>query len=483
MEKINRRDFLKTLGLATATVAGASALASCKSGSSSTDTTNTQAWTDDDLPTDQMTYRTNPNTGDHVSLLGYGCMRWPIVAKASGREDADNAIDQEQVNRLVDYAMAHGVNYYDTSPAYCQGRSEHATGIALARHDRKKYYIATKLSNFAPQTWSHQAGVEMFENSLRELQTDYIDYYLLHCIGQRNRDLEGNELDGMQALHARFLDNGMLDWCVEQKKKGRIRNLGWSYHGDIEVVDYLLQLHDEGKYHWDFVQIQHNYVDWQHAKEINPSNTNGEYLYGELAKRGIPAIIMEPLLGGRLARVPAHEAARLKALRPDDSVAAWAFRYAGSMPDVLTVLSGMTYMENLQDNLHTYCPLQPCTEEEYKLLYDVAQVFVDNPFIPCTDCKYCMPCPYGIDIPSIFRHYNRCINEDHYNKHIGDPKYKEARRAFLVGLDRSVPRLRQAAHCIGCGECKSHCPQRIDIPAQLRRIDEYVEVLKMTPDV
>lgn len=479
MKNINRREFLKTLGLGAAAVTGASALTSCKGSNAQTDTSNTQEWSDSDIPTGKMTYRTNPNTDDRVSLLGYGCMRWPTTAKSSARDDAENVIDQEQVNRLVDYAMAHGVNYYDTSPAYCQGHSEGATGIALARHDRSKYYIATKLSNFAPQTWSHEAGVEMFENSLRELQTDHIDYYLLHCIGM-HAERDGVELNGMEALHARFLDNGMLDWCVEQKRRGRIRNLGWSYHGDVEVVDYLLRLHDEGKYHWDFVQIQHNYVDWQHAKEINPRNTNGEYLYAELEKRGIPAVIMEPLLGGRLARVPAHEAARMKALRPDDSVAAWAFRYAGSMPNVLTVLSGMTFMENLQDNLHTYSPLTPCTEEEYALLYDIAQTFVDNPFIPCTDCKYCMPCPYGIDIPSLFRHYNRCINEDHYNKQTTDPKYSEARRAFLVGMDRSVPRLRQASHCIGCGQCMSHCPQRINIPEQLRRIDEYVEKLRTT---
>lgn len=471
MQDINRRTFLKRLGVGGAVLASP-AFVGC--GSKHNDTLTVE---DGPIPTDKMTMRVNPNTNDKVSILGYGCMRWPTIAGDSAREGED-AIDQEQVNRLVDFAMEHGVNYYDTSPAYCKGKSEEATGIALARHDRKKYFIATKLSNFSAETWSHEKGVEMFENSLKMLQTDYIDYYLLHCIGQPNTDLNGKELNGMEALHARFLDNGMLDWCVEQKRLGRIRNLGWSYHGDIEVVDYLLKLHDEGQYHWDFVQIQLNYVDWKHAKEMNPSNTDGEYLLGELKKRGIPAVIMEPLLGGRLAKVPEFAAQRMKQLRPTKSIASWAFRYAATFPEVLTVLSGMTYMEHLEDNLRSYCPLEPCTDEELKMLYEVAQVFVDNPFVPCTDCKYCMPCPYGIDIPAVFSHYNKCVNEDHYGHGVGDPKYREARKAFLVGYDRSVPKLRQANHCIGCGECKSHCPQRIDIPGQMRRIDEYVESLK-----
>lgn len=471
MQDISRRAFLQRLGIGGAVLASPS-FVGC--GSKHNETLSTD---DGPIPTDKMTMRTNHNTGDKVSILGYGCMRWPTTAGDSARESED-VIDQEQVNRLVDFAIEHGVNYFDTSPAYCKGRSEEATGIALARHDRKKLFIATKLSNFSAQTWSKEKGIEMFENSLKMLQTDYIDYYLLHCIGQPNTDLNGKALNGMEALHARFLDNGMLDWCVEQKKKGRIRNLGWSYHGDIEVVDYLLKLHDEGKYHWDFVQIQLNYVDWKHAKEINPSNTDGEYLLGELKKRNIPAVIMEPLLGGRLAKVPEFAAERMKQARPTKSVASWAFRYAGSFPEVLTVLSGMTFMEHLEDNLRAYCPLEPCTDEEFNMLYEIAQVFVDNPFVPCTDCKYCMPCPYGIDIPAIFKHYNKCINEDHYGHEQGDPKYKEARRAFLVGYDRSVPKLRQANHCIGCGECRSHCPQRIDIPRQMRRIDEYVESLK-----
>lgn len=263
---------------------------------------------------------------------------------------------------------------------------------------------------------------------------------------------------------------------MAEREAGRIRNLGFSYHGDVRVFDDMLAQHD--KYKWDFVQIQMNYLDWAHAKEINPRNTDAEYLYTELEKRGILAVIMEPLLGGRLANVPDNIVARLKQREPERSVASWAFRYAGTMPNVLTVLSGMTYMEHLQDNLRSYCPLQPLTDEEMKFLYSTANLIVKFPTVPCNDCKYCMPCPYGLDIPGILLHYNKCVNEGNTPESSQDENYKEARRAFLVGYDRSVPKLRQASHCIGCGACAPHCPQGINIPNALARIDKYVENLK-----
>ena len=390
-------------------------------------------------------------------------MRWPTRKRADGNGDE---IDQEAVNELIDYAIAHGVNYFDTSPAYVQGMSERATGIALKRHSREKFFLATKLSNFSPSTHSREESLAMYYRSFRELQVDYIDYLLLHGIG----------MGGMEALHSRYLDNGMLDFLLKEREAGRIRNLGFSYHGDIKVFDYLLSRHDELK--WDFVQIQLNYVDWKHAKEVNTRNTDAEYLYGELVKRGIPAVIMEPLLGGRLSKLNDHLMARLKQRRPQDSVASWAFRFAGTFPDVLTVLSGMTYMEHLQDNLRTFSPLDPCTEEEMALLEDTAQMMLTYPTVPCNDCKYCMPCPYGLDIPAILLHYNRCINEGNVPKSSQDENYREARRAFLIGYDRSVPKLRQASHCTGCNQCNPHCPQGIDIPKKLQEIDLFVENLK-----
>lgn len=451
-KEISRRDFFKIAGSAGLASAG---LTACNDRREST---NTAVQT----VLGEMTYRTNPNTGDRVSLLGYGCMRWPTLP------GADEPMDQETINSLVDYALEHGVNYFDTSPAYCKGRSERATGIALARHPRNQYFIATKLSNFSPSTWSREASIAMYRNSFKELQTEYIDYLLLHGVGMGD--------DGMAALHSRYIDNGVLDFLLEERKAGRIRNLGFSYHGDIKVFDYLLSKQDE--YKWDFVQIQMNYLDWRHAKETNPRNTNAEYLYGELAKRNIPVVIMEPLLGGRLSKVHDHIVARLKQREPDRSVASWAFRFAGTFPNVLTVLSGMTYMEHLQDNLYSFCPLQPLTDEETKFLYDTADLMMQYPTVPCNDCKYCMPCPYGIDIPSILLHYNKCVNEGNIPESRKAENYREARKAFLVGYDRSVPRLRQANHCIGCGQCVHHCPQSINIPEELQRIDRFVEHLK-----
>ena len=370
------------------------------------------------------------------------------------------------MNELVDYALAHGVNYFDTSPAYCKGFSERATGIALSRHPRDKYFIATKLSNFSPDTWSREASVAMFRNSLKELQTDYVDYLLLHAVGIGQ---------GMQEYEDRYVKNGVLDFLLQEREAGRIRNLGFSYHGDIRVFDYLLSRHDE--YKWDFVQIQLNYLDWKYASK-NDGNTNAEYLYGELERRGIPAIVMGPLLGGRLSNVPDRIVARLKQREPERSVASWAFRFAGSFPGVLTVLSGMTRMEHLQDNLLTYCPLKPLTDDEFHFLQETATEMMKFNTIPCNQCNYCMPCPYGLDIPAILSHYNKCLNEGNLPVTSENADYRRARRAFLVGYDRSVPKLRQASHCIGCNQCSPHCPQGIDIPKELHRIDAYVEQLK-----
>jgi len=337
MEKkndISRREFLKTAGAAGALSLG---LAACGDGRTASSASESQA-----VPSGGMTYRTNPTTGDKVSLLGYGCMRWPSVGGRSARE-GNEEIDQEMVNRLVDFAIEHGVNYFDTSPAYCRGMSERATGIALSRHPREKYLIATKMSNFAPSTWTCEGAIAMYHNSMKELQVDYLDYYLLHGIGMGS---------GMEEMMARYFDNGIIDFLMEERKAGRIRNLGFSYHGDVKCFDWLLERHDV--YKWDFVQIQLNYLD----------------------------------------------------------------------------------------------------------------------------CKYCMPCPYGLDIPAILLHYNKCLNEGNIPESSTDPEYRKARRAYLVGYDRSVPRLRQASHCIGCGQCSPHCPQRIDIPAELHRIDAYVERLR-----
>ena len=471
---IDRRGFLKLLGGSAVAVTTASVI-SC---SGKEQSRGGEAITE--VPTDKMTYRTNHNSGDKVSVLGYGMMRLPLQQKVDG---SGEEVDQETVNELVDYALAHGVNYFDTSATYVRGWSETATGNALSRHPRESYMVATKFSNHNNTQWRpREEAIALYERSKKNLQVDYLDYYLLHACGvgpvtystEKDFDEQFDTIDKL-VLKERFFDNGMLDFLVEERKAGRIRNLGWSFHGKVEVFDFMLALMDSGKYHWDFVQIQLNYVDWKYASGWN---VNAEYLYSELAKRNIPVVIMEPLLGGRLASNIDYLATRLKQRRPNESLASWAFRYAGSFPKVLSVLSGMTYMEHLQDNIRTFSPLDELDEEEFELLADTARRMKEYTSVPCTACQYCMPCPYGIDIPAIFTHYNKCINENNVPESSQDANYRKARRAFLVGYDRSVPKLRQASHCIGCDQCVHHCPQAINIPGELQRIDLYKEQLK-----
>ena len=230
---MNRREFLQRLGLGAGSALAMMAMEPLSALGARTPRAN------DDVD-NKMTYRVQNGTGENISLLGFGMMRLP----------RDN---QELVNQLVDYALAHGVNYFDTAPIYGRGLNEGITGAALSRHPRDSYYVATKMSNYRPETWPIEESKKMYYNSFKNLQTDHIDYYLLHGIGQK----------GMDDFRPRFLDNGLLDFLLEERKAGRIRHLGFSYHGNVEVFDWLIAHND--KYHWDFVQIQMNFLDWRHA--------------------------------------------------------------------------------------------------------------------------------------------------------------------------------------------------------------------------
>jgi predicted aldo/keto reductase-like oxidoreductase len=396
-----------------------------------------------------MTYRVQHGTGEQISLLGFGMMRLPN--------------NQDEVNELVDYAIEHGVNYFDTAPMYMGGRSEVMTGNALSRHPREKYHIATKMSNQNQRLWSAEASKNMYHQSFERLKTDYIDYYLLHSIGS----------GGLGTLKGRFLDNGMLDFLVEERKAGRIKHLGFSYHGDVSVFDYLLDHNDD--YHWDFVQIQMNFLDWQHASLSGGGwkhDADAEYLYNKCNKLDIQCVVMEPLRGGALGKMQPEHADQLKALRPDDSPARWAFRWVGSHDNILTALSGMNRMDHLKDNVETFSPLDPCTDSENAVLASIADVMAGVPTIPCTTCGYCMPCPFGVDIPGNFAAYNEAINA-----HIlplpaaTAADFAERKRRFHEGLKAALPDEKKwALACMDCEECLSKCPQQIRIPNHMGRI-------------
>lgn len=470
---MERRDFIKMTGVAAAAAAAAGIAGGCASKVKNSENDKAGSAGDNGMADGGMTYRTDPKFGEKVSVLGYGCMRWQMTKDENGKE----VIDQNSVNELVDYAIGHGVNYFDSSPVYLQGQSEAASGLALSRHPRDSYYIATKLSNFSD--WSRENSMLMYRKSFENFRTDHLDYYLLHSIGRSIEDFEN-----------RYVKNGMLDFLLKEREAGRIRHLGYSFHGNRQMFDELLKTH--GKYHWDFIQIQMNYRDWSHA---DGNNCNADHMYGELEKRGIPVVIMEPLRGGSLAKLPNSIVDELKERMPSESVASWAFRFAGTPENVLTVLSGMTYMEHLQDNLRTYSPLQPLTAEENEFLEKVAERLSSYPLVPCTACQYCMPCPYGLDIPGIFRHYNSCVNEGYVvteptNKEGTDSAefsremkaYRKARRAYLLSYDRAIEKNRQANRCIGCEKCVSHCPQNIRIPNEIHRIDHLIENLRRHSD-
>ena len=400
----------------------------------------------------RMTYRVQHGTGEQISLLGFGMMRLP-----------DN---QEEVNRLVDYAIEHGVNYFDTAPMYMGGRSEVLMGKALSRHPRERFFVATKMSNMGRRQWSLEASRRMYEESFERLQVDYIDYYLLHAVGG----------GGMEALNGRFIDNGLLDFLLAERRAGRIRHLGFSYHGDVQVFDWLLD-HQED-YHWDFVQIQMNFLDWRHAslnKGGRKTDADAEYLYNKCAKTGVQCVVMEPLRGGSFGRMATELAEQLKARRPGDSTARWAFRWVGSHTNILTTLSGMNRMDHLEENVKTFSPLDPCTEAENALLESIADALAGFPTIPCTTCSYCMPCPYGVNIPGNFAYYNEAVTE--HTLPLPEPSaadYAERRQRFVDGYKKALKEETWATRCADCEVCLSKCPQQIRIPNQMGRIVELI---------
>ena len=405
---------------------------------------------------DQVIHRTWKSLGgESISLLGMGCMRFPRKPGAGRRAP----LDQEAVNQMIDYALEHGINYFDTAPAY--GDSERATGEALSRHNRKDYLIATKMSNFSNARLD--ACKDMFANSLKNLRTSYVDYFLLHSIGS------------VEDFQKRFVDNGLLPWLQEQKKKGVIRHLGFSFHGSNAAMKTLLEM----PYDWEFVQIQMNYVDWKDMPlEDSDEPCDSETLYKMLADKNIPVVIMEPIRGGALANVSSGIKGKLAERFPQLSPAGVALTFASSYPAVMCTLSGMSNMQQLMENVYTFSHFKPFNAEDNDYLMEMARLYNGNPHIPCTACRYCMPCPRGVDIPGVFAVYNGLSDELMLPNPSDrkDKQYKEKKKAFLKRY-ATLAKDTDASACVMCNACLPKCPQRIRIPEQMRMIHKLVKDL------
>ena len=353
-----------------------------------------------------------------LSALGMGAMRLPVV-------DGDDAkIDEAAAEAMVDYAMEHGVNYYDTAWGYHDGNSELVMGKALHKYPREQFYLATKFPGY---DLSNMPKVkEIFEKQLEKCQVEYFDFYLFHNVCEMNIDA--------------YLDEkyGIFDYLMEQKKNGRIRHLGFSAHGNYDVMKRFLDAYGE---HMEFCQIQLNYVDWsfQNAKEKV-----------ELLKEyNIPVWVMEPLRGGKLATLPERETKALKAMRPDEEIPAWAFRFLQSIPEVTMILSGMSNAEQMKANIETFETDKPLTDTEMKNLLAIADGML-NGTLPCTACHYCTShCPKGLDIPMLLNLYN---------------EHSFTGGGFIAPMALSaVPQDKWPSACIGCRSCEKVCPQQIKI--------------------
>ena len=354
-----------------------------------------------------------------LSALGMGAMRLPTV----GGNDAE--VDTAAVQAMVDYAMEHGVNYYDTAWGYHNGNSETALGGALKKHPRESFYLADKFPGY---DLSNMGKVkEIFEKQLEKCGVSYFDFYLFHNVCEMNIDAYLNP------------EYGTYDYLIEQKKAGRIRHLGFSAHGAYPVMKRFLEAYGKDM---EFCQIQLNYMDWEFQDAKKKIELLKEY--------NIPVWVMEPLRGGKLASLAADDEAALRALRPHEGIPAWAFRFLQSIPEVVVTLSGMSNMEQLQDNIRTFEEDKPLSKEEMDTLLAIADKMVNSKALPCTACHYCTShCPQGLDIPSLLSLYNEhCVTGG----------------GFLAPMAlMAVPKDKQPSACIGCRSCEAVCPQQIKI--------------------
>jgi len=365
-----------------------------------------------------MQYRRDKK-GNELSVLGYGCMRFTKNG---------SSVDLDKAEKEVMAAIKAGVNYFDT--AYVYAGNEAAVGEILDRnHCREQIYLATKLPHYLIKS---VAGAEkMFQEELRRLKTDYIDYYLMHML---------TDIPTWEKLKK----IGMQDWIEEKLASGQIRNIGFSYHGNTEMFKQLVDVYD-----WDFCQIQYNYIDTQVQA--------GDKGYELAAKMGVPMVIMEPVKGGRLANLPEEAKEALNEADPDRSAASWALRWVGSHENVKVILSGMSSMEQLEDNLETFGKFQPLTEAEEEAVEKAADLIRSRVKNGCTSCRYCMPCPFGVNIPEMFSIWNNCAMFDEEEK---------AKKAYAEQKVQDA----SADLCKKCGACEKACPQGLSIRADLEKV-------------
>lgn len=354
-----------------------------------------------------------------LSALGLGAMRLPVVG------GNDEEIDEAKASQMVDYAMEKGINYYDTAWGYHSGQSEIVLGKALARHPRESFYLADKFPGY---DLSNMDKVEeIFEQQLKKCGVSYFDFYLFHNVCEMNIDA--------------YLDEayGIYSYLKKQKDNGRIRHLGFSVHGSYEVMKRFLEAYGESM---EFCQIQLNYVDWSFQDAKGKVELLGEY--------NIPVWVMEPLRGGKLASLASEDTERLQALRPEETIPAWAFRFIQSVPGVAVTLSGMSDYQQLSENITTFEEEKPLSETERKELLEIADGMVKKIALPCTACRYCTThCPQELDIPGLLNLYNEhCFTQG----------------GFIAPMALSaVPQEKQPGACIGCRSCEGVCPQQIKI--------------------
>lgn len=374
-----------------------------------------------------MKYSEFSNIKGKVSKLGFGLMRLPKLYE--GKED----IDFKEAEKLVDLAYQNGVNYFDTAYVYHGGESEIFAGKILNKYPRESYNLATKLPGWAIKNDGKTVD-ELFNEQLEKCDVEYFDFYLLHSL---NRD-----------IWQTFKSVNAYENLKGKKSQGKIRHLGFSFHGDMELFKELLK-----NYEWDFVQLQINYYDWE--------ADNAKEFYKLLEDKKIPCIVMEPVRGGSLQKLN-DEAVEVFKKLSSSSPASYALRFVAQLPNVLVTLSGMSTYEQVKDNINTFNECRPLSDEEMKAIEEANVLFRKNFSIPCTACKYCVTeCPKGIDIPSCFSAFNE------YN---ATREIKDLNKTYLL-----IPKEKQAHNCIDCKKCMEHCPQEINIPRKLSNIKDLTK--------